>query len=98
MGKSHGMRDAAPKFWRSLGELEGSPEFRASAEHEFPHGAAREPETLPGGQAGLSRRDLLWLGAASAALAGPTPPTRVHFFDRSRRTLSRESRSSMPQP
>jgi MoCo/4Fe-4S cofactor protein with predicted Tat translocation signal len=58
------------KFWRSLGELEASPEFRANALHEFPHGATREPETL-------SRRDVLRLGAASAALAGLSACTKL---------------------
>src|SRR5437016_511561 len=61
---------AAPKFWRSLGEVTWSREFQAFAAHEFPYGASREPETL-------SRRDVLRLGAASAALAGLTACTKL---------------------
>ena len=61
---------AAAGFWRSLGEVTGSREFQAFAAHEFPHGASREPETL-------SRRDVLRLGAASAALAGLTACTKL---------------------
>src|SRR5437867_8168509 len=69
MGESEGNR-TAPRIWRSLGELAGSRESQAFAEHEFPYGASREPETL-------TRRDVLRLGAASAALAGLTACTKL---------------------
>src|SRR6266571_1824232 len=69
MGESEGNR-TAPRIWRSLGELAGSRESQAFAAHEFPYGASREPETL-------SRRDVLRLGAASAALAGLTACTKL---------------------
>src|SRR5207248_3420327 len=45
-------------------------EFQASAAHEFPHGPSPEPETL-------SRRDVLRIGAASAALAGLSACTKL---------------------
>src|SRR5439155_7881802 len=69
MGESEGNR-TAPRIWRSLGELAGSRESQAFAEHEFPYGASHEPETL-------TRRDVLRLGAASAALAGLTACTKL---------------------
>jgi molybdopterin-containing oxidoreductase family iron-sulfur binding subunit len=49
--------------WRSLGELEESPESRAFREREFPEGASEPPDAL-------SRRTVLSLLGASAALAG----------------------------
>jgi MoCo/4Fe-4S cofactor protein with predicted Tat translocation signal len=52
------------RYWRSLGELDDTPEFRQSLEREFPPGAAE----LNGGE--WSRRDFLKLMGASAALAG----------------------------
>ncbi len=52
-----------PKYWRSLGQLADTPEFRAWAEREFPQGASElNSET--------SRRSFMKYMAASAALAG----------------------------
>ncbi len=52
------------KYWRSLGELNDTPEFRGWLEREFPAGAAE----MEGD--GLSRRNFLQLMGASLALAG----------------------------
>src|ERR1700730_5442034 len=59
-----------PRFWRSLDELAGTPEFRDHAENEFPHGA-----NDPG--ATLNRRELMKVMAASAAFAGLTGCTKL---------------------
>src|SRR3989454_7644102 len=52
------------KYWRSLGELKDTPEFRQWLEREFPPGAAE----LNGDE--WSRRDFMKLMGASMALAG----------------------------
>ena len=52
------------KYWRSLGELNDTPEFRQWLEHEFPAGVAE----LNGAE--WSRRDFVKLMSASMALAG----------------------------
>ena len=52
------------RYWRSLGELNNTPEFRQWLEREFPQGAAE----LNGDE--WSRRDFLKLMGASMALAG----------------------------
>ncbi|HEU0208664.1 MAG TPA: TAT-variant-translocated molybdopterin oxidoreductase [Candidatus Udaeobacter sp.] len=52
------------KYWRSLGELNDTPEFRQWLEREFPSGAAE----LNGDE--WSRRDFMKLMGASMALAG----------------------------
>src|SRR5881409_2628085 len=52
------------KYWRSIGELSDTPEFRQWLEREFPEGAAE----LNGGE--WSRRDFVKLMGASMALAG----------------------------
>ncbi|MEZ5405619.1 MAG: TAT-variant-translocated molybdopterin oxidoreductase [Verrucomicrobiia bacterium] len=52
-------------YWRSLGELSNTPDFRDWLEREFPQGAA-EWST----DDGLSRRNFLRLMGASMALAG----------------------------
>src|SRR3989454_5047329 len=52
------------KYWRSLGELKDTPEFRQWLEREFPEGAAE----LNGDE--WSRRDFVKLMGASMALAG----------------------------
>ncbi len=52
------------RYWRSLGELSDTPEFRQWLEREFPAGAAE----LNGDE--WSRRDFLKLMGASMALAG----------------------------
>ena len=54
------------KYWRSLGELQDTPEFRAALEREFPAGAAE----LAAGEDGVTRRNFLQLMGASLALAG----------------------------
>ena len=52
------------KYWRSVGELNDTPEFRGWLEREFPAGAAE----MEGD--GLSRRNFMQLMGASLALAG----------------------------
>ncbi|MEP6667577.1 MAG: TAT-variant-translocated molybdopterin oxidoreductase [Chthoniobacter sp.] len=52
------------KYWRSLGQLSDTPEFRGWLEREFPQGAAE----LQGGD--VTRRNFLKLMGASTALAG----------------------------
>ncbi len=52
------------KYWRSLGQLSDTPEFRGWLEREFPQGAAE----FEGGD--VSRRSFLQLMGASMALAG----------------------------
>jgi molybdopterin-containing oxidoreductase family iron-sulfur binding subunit len=55
---------AGRKYWRSVGELHDTPEFRGWLEREFPAGAAEM------GGDDLSRRNFLTLMGASLALAG----------------------------
>jgi molybdopterin-containing oxidoreductase family iron-sulfur binding subunit len=50
-------------YWRSLAQIEQSPEFRAALEREFPEGASELPE-------GITRRDMMMLVGASLSLAG----------------------------
>ncbi len=50
-------------YWRSLEQIEGSPESRAFLEREFPEGADELPE-------GVTRRDMIMLLGASLSLAG----------------------------
>jgi molybdopterin-containing oxidoreductase family iron-sulfur binding subunit len=52
------------KYWRSLGQLSGTPEFKGWLEREFPQGA----QEFNGGE--VSRRNFLQLMGASMALAG----------------------------
>ena len=52
-----------PTYWRSLGQLEERPEFRAFLEREFPVGASELPE-------GVTRREMISLLGASLSLAG----------------------------
>ncbi len=52
------------KYWRSLGELNDTPEFRGWLEREFP------PDTAELNGAEWSRRDFVKLMSASMALAG----------------------------
>jgi len=54
-------RSTSKIYWRSLAELQDTPEFRAFAEAEFPHEA--DPS-------GISRRRWLQIMGASLALAG----------------------------
>ncbi|MEZ6044986.1 MAG: TAT-variant-translocated molybdopterin oxidoreductase [Planctomycetaceae bacterium] len=53
------------KYWRSLDQLEGTPEFEEFLHREFPQAASEFPE-------GISRRRWLQLMGASFALAGLT--------------------------
>ena len=50
-------------YWRSLAELDQSPESRAFLEREFPEGASELPE-------GITRRDMMTLLGASLSIAG----------------------------
>jgi MoCo/4Fe-4S cofactor protein with predicted Tat translocation signal len=50
-------------YWRSLAQLEESPESRAFLEREFPEGASELPE-------GITRREMMTLVGASLSLAG----------------------------
>jgi MoCo/4Fe-4S cofactor protein with predicted Tat translocation signal len=50
-------------YWRSLAQLEESPESRAFLEREFPEGASELPE-------GVTRREMMLLLGASLSLAG----------------------------
>ena len=50
-------------YWRSLAELDGSPESRAFLEREFPEGSSELPE-------GITRRDMITLLGASMSIAG----------------------------
>jgi molybdopterin-containing oxidoreductase family iron-sulfur binding subunit len=52
-----------PTYWRSLAQLEESPESRAFLEREFQEGASELPE-------GVTRRDMMRLLGASLSLAG----------------------------
>ena len=52
-----------PTYWRSLGQLEETPESRAFLEREFPEGAEELPD-------GINRRDMMMLLGASLSLAG----------------------------
>jgi MoCo/4Fe-4S cofactor protein with predicted Tat translocation signal len=57
-------------LWRSLEELAGTPEYEDFLRHEFPHDPEKEAESV-------SRRDVLKLMAASAALAGLSACTKL---------------------
>ncbi|MEI6712365.1 MAG: TAT-variant-translocated molybdopterin oxidoreductase [Verrucomicrobiota bacterium] len=52
------------RYWRSLGQLQDTPEFRGWLQREFPQGASE----LEGGD--VSRRNFIQLMGASVALAG----------------------------
>jgi MoCo/4Fe-4S cofactor protein with predicted Tat translocation signal len=54
----------SPRFWRSLAEREGSPDFQAQVAHEFAEPAGDEDASSP------DRRRFLQLMGASMALAG----------------------------
>ena len=65
-------------YWRSLGELENSPEFQQALQREFPEGITDAPDAV-------SRRGFLSAVAASVALAGLTscrkPVTKILPFN-----------------
>jgi molybdopterin-containing oxidoreductase family iron-sulfur binding subunit len=50
-------------YWRSLEQIEDSPEFRNALQREFPEGASELPQ-------GITRRDMMLLVGASLSLAG----------------------------
>ena len=59
------------QYWRSLGELEDSPEFTEWLQREFPQGAAELSNPDPDAEdGGVSRRNFIKLMGASTALAG----------------------------
>jgi MoCo/4Fe-4S cofactor protein with predicted Tat translocation signal len=60
------------RFWQSLDELAETQEYKNFLHNEFPYDPAQEKEAD-----GYSRRDVLKLMAASAALAGLTGCTRL---------------------
>ena len=68
-----------PTYWRSLGQLENSPEFQATLAREFPEGITEAPDDV-------SRRGFLGAVAASVALAGLTscrkPVTKILPFNK----------------
>ncbi len=59
-----------PRYWQSLEELAGTEEYKDFLHHEFPHHTEK-------GSSGISRRNLLKLMGASAALAGLTACTKL---------------------
>ncbi len=61
---------AEPRYWRSLEELAGTPEFEQALHREFPAAAAEWNDDV-------SRRGFLKLMSASIALAGLTGCTRM---------------------
>jgi molybdopterin-containing oxidoreductase family iron-sulfur binding subunit len=63
-------RDGGKQFWRSLEELAGCPEYTEFLHDEFPQAAEADTQNL-------SRRDVLKLMAASAALAGLSACTKL---------------------
>ncbi len=68
-----------PIYWRSLGQLENSPEFQQTLAREFPEGITEAPDDV-------SRRGFLSAVAASVALAGMTscrkPVTKILPFNK----------------
>jgi molybdopterin-containing oxidoreductase family iron-sulfur binding subunit len=71
---------AAPRSWRSIEELQGSPELAAAAQREFPAGASELTDAV-------SRRGFMQLVGASTALAGigtacRRPPDKIVPFVR----------------
>ncbi|HEU5337156.1 MAG TPA: TAT-variant-translocated molybdopterin oxidoreductase [Terriglobales bacterium] len=76
-GKKHNLRELGeklasedgPRYWRSLEELAGDPDFEEQVKREFPRGASEWLE-------GFSRRGFLQLMGASMALAGLTGCTK----------------------
>ena len=55
--------ESGPKYWRSLEQLAGTPEFRQWAEREFPAGASEWDDSV-------SRRNFVKIMSASFLLAG----------------------------
>src|SRR5579863_4032351 len=65
-------RDGGERFWQGLGELAETKEYRNLLENEFPANAENN-----GAGAGINRRDILKLMAASTALAGLSACTKL---------------------
>jgi len=49
-----GVPPVSRTYWRSLGQIADSPEYRAALEREFPEGASELPE-------GVTRREMMML-------------------------------------
>jgi MoCo/4Fe-4S cofactor protein with predicted Tat translocation signal len=64
------LQSGTQRMWRGLEELAGTEEYKNFLHHEFPYNQEK-------GASGVSRRDVLKLMAASAALAGLTACTRL---------------------
>src|SRR5260370_17489811 len=65
-------------LWRSLDELACTPEYEAFLHDEFPKDPAKEPQgAAHSSEQALSRRQVLKLMAASAALSGLTACTKL---------------------
>jgi MoCo/4Fe-4S cofactor protein with predicted Tat translocation signal len=60
-----GVSPVSRTYWRSLAQIEDTPEFRTALEREFPEGASELPD-------GMTRRDMMMLVGASLSLAGLT--------------------------
>jgi molybdopterin-containing oxidoreductase family iron-sulfur binding subunit len=60
------VKNDQPKYWRSLAELQDSPEFRKFVEHEFSEPVSDTPPSSP------ARRRFMQLMGASFALSGAT--------------------------
>ena len=77
--KPESSMNVTPTYWRSLGELENTPEFQATLAREFPEGINEAPDEV-------SRRGFLSAVAASVALAGLTscrkPVTKILPFNK----------------
>ncbi len=59
-------RKGSKRLWRSVGELQDTPEFREWLEREFPAGASE----MDRAETETSRRSFMKLMGASTALAG----------------------------
>jgi MoCo/4Fe-4S cofactor protein with predicted Tat translocation signal len=71
-------QDGAQRLWRSMDELAFTPEYQAFLHNEFPNDPEKEPHDYAhSSQRGLSRRQVLKLMAASAALSGLTACTKL---------------------
>src|ERR1700720_3786771 len=67
--RAHLAETQGPRYWRSLEELAGSPEFQEMLHREFPKGASEWLDSV-------SRRGFLKLMGASVAMAGMTACTK----------------------
>ena len=79
-------------YWRSLAQLEDSPESRAFLEREFPEGASEPAE-------GITRREMITLLGASMSIAGLAGCDIAGVRSRtSSRTSTRQRTSSPASP